>query len=247
MKKHHIYQLTLPIIIFLLFCILISCGGLFKTPRHLTLRAGFRKERTEIRNIIETNGYYFCDSDYYSWYCSRNMLFYDDGSFSFFHWKDKDVKYGFRSLSKMTHVEDSIARQPNVNLVENIQPVYYEAWNWERLVGGAYIIDGNRIITETPCLYNSKWAVCRNYFRIVDRQTLKREVWELESDDYSVRFDSIAVFRFIPANNPPDPDYMMAKDKKWMWRDKNEWKEERARRKAKWKGYRKAHNISLWN
>jgi hypothetical protein len=40
---------------------------------------------------------------------------------------------------------------------------------------------------------------------------------------------------------------MMAKDKKWMWRDKNEWKEERARRKAKWKGYRKAHNISLWN
>lgn len=246
MKEFNYLQSAFIALSFLLVCLFTSCGDVYRTSKNLKILTSFRKGHTDISELIDIEGYYFCDSDFYSWYCSRNVLFYNDGSFSFFHWKDMDVKYGFRSLAKMTHVEDSMSMLLNVDLSKNIQPVYYEPWNWERLVGGAYIIDGNRIITEIPCLFNRQPAVCRNYFRVIDHRTLIREVWELESDGYSVRFDSAEVFRFIPANNPPDPAYMMAKDKKWMWKDKKEWKEAKKKRKAKWKAYRAEHNIKLY-
>ena len=245
MKGHYSLQSALLAFSFLLICLFTSCGDIYSTAKNLKLRTGFIKGHTDIRELIDIDGYYFCDSDFYSWYCSRNMLFYDDGSFSFFHWKDHDTNERYWSLAKMKIAEDSMSKLTNVNLEENIQPLFSQRWAWERLVGGAYVIEGDRIITETPCIFNFEWVLCRNYFRVVDRRTLKREVWQLVGDD-SIKFDSLAVFRFIPAENPPDPDYMMAKDKKWMWKDKKEWKEAKKKRKAKWKAYRAEHNIKLY-
>lgn len=237
------------IIIICGYCVSCNVGSVIfihkRTVSEKNQIARFSFGQSMIRHLIEIDGYYRCDdSAFYPWYASRNLLFYDDGSYSFFDWKyiEQDGSRIY-SQKRMMETDDSISRLDSIDLTKHIDP-FDTDFNRSVTCGGAYVIEGNRIITEHPVVYNDRWIICRNYFRVADRKTLVREVFQLVSDKEIIQFDTTAVFRFKPAYNPPPASLQFAKKRKWMWKDKKQWKENKKKRKEDWRNspyYTKFH------
>ena len=227
------------IILLPIVCIMVlTMGGVSCVSKVFTAKsqkAFFSNSPGNIKDYIETNGYYRCDSDLYSWYVTKNLLIYDDQSFVFFDWDDIDRPsiYSLRPWKQQIEYEDSLNNTQDVDISENIKFSKNMLSSMKKLKGGAYIIEDNKLILEQPVLfdYTTKRILCRNIFRIVNRQTLCRETIQFVRDDSIIQFDTVATFHFVPAHNIPSSIIIKEKKYKWMWKSEEEWKQFKALRK----------------
>jgi len=227
------------IILLPIVCIMVlTMGGISCVSKVFTAKsqkAFFSLSPGNIKDYIETDGYYRCDSDLYSWYVKKNLLIYDDQSFVFFDWDNHDCPsiYSLRPWKQQIEYEDSLNNTQDVDLFENIKFMGYEFSSMRKLEGGAYTIEDNRLILEQPVLfdYYSKRVICRNIFKIIDRRTLLRETFQLVRDDSIIQIDTVATFHFVPAHNIPSSLVVKEKKYKWMWKDFEEWKQYKNLRK----------------
>ena len=208
----------------------------------------FNNEPTNVRELLDIDGYYRCDDNLCPWYNSKNILFYDDGSFSFFQWRDRDDNGKRLFKGNKKQFEDSIVNCRNIDLFETIAPIDTFV-SQSILVGGTYNLNNKTIVTDVPCVYNGKWVIGRNYFTIIDKRTFVRERFQLILADTIIQFDSISTFRFFPAHNPPSSNLMFAKRLEWMWKTKEEYKKFKRVRKSEWrktKYYRNSQVITTF-
>lgn len=229
--------ILLPIV----FIMVLTMGGISCVSKVFTAKsqkAFFSNSLGNIKDYIEIDGYYRCDSDFYSWFMTNNLLIYDDNSFAFFLWSDVDSSRDHNNtyLERQIAHEDSLCSIPNIDVLNNIDVTSilnrdYNINNF-KLYGGAYIIEDNKLILEQPVLLDySKRVICRNIFRIVNRQTLCRETIQFVRDDSIIQFDTVATFHFVPAHNIPSSIIIKEKKYKWMWKSEEEWKQFKALRK----------------
>ena len=247
--KRKIFSISLVLIV---LWISISCNVgsvvfVFKrNVSEMNQKARFCLATTNIRDLIETDGYYRCDSTYYPWYVSRNLLLYEDGSYSFFDWKhiEQNGQHTY-SQKRILEIDDSLSKQDSIDLMKHIEP-FDTVFNRSITCGGAYIIENGHIITEHPVVYNDRWIICRNYFRVADRRTLVRESFQLVSDDSIIQIDTAAVYRFKMAYNSPPSSLQFAKKRKWMWKENKEWKINKEMRKEDWRNSKYESKFKLW-
>ena len=217
-------------------------------------KAFFSNSPGNIKDYIETDGYYRCDSDFYSWFMTNNLLIYEDNSFMFFNWSDRDTTYKshYRPFSRQMEFEDSLKKTQNVNILDNLEKheylfsgIFATTYQNKRFQfdGGAYTIEDNKLILEQPVVMDlSKRFICRNIFRIIDRRTLRRETFQLVGDDSIIQFDTVATFHFVPAHNIPSSLVIKEKKYSWMWKSEEEWKQFKALRKEYMKSMNPSEN-----
>lgn len=99
---------------------------------------------------------------------------------------------------------------------------------------GIYSIYGDTVIIEAY-LKGKKWFLEDAVFKIEGQDTLKLILQEFYHPTGSNRinlFKGDFMYRFVPATQLPDSRELKVKREKWLWRDKNEWKEYRKSLKA---------------
>lgn len=242
MKTKFLHILSVLVITFSLSsCIAYKIYRLFVPKRLFSEKsqlALFSAEKSDVRDYIDIDGYYRCDSDYYSTFSTKNMVIYDDWSFSFFDWK---YDYGAKYEDKM-EMDRRLAETNDLDIGNHVE--YYCSGLLEGymfLSGGAYKVEKGEIITETSELFNDERVICRNIFKILDRRTLRRERFMVVTDDSVIQLDTAAVFRFIPARNLPPSSLQLEKRHKWMWKNKEDWKLHKAQRKKDIQKFKEEH------
>ena len=250
--RHKIITL---IILLLTTIILNGCYCLFNwnecfPPRIFSSKsqkAFFSNDTTQICQYLDLNGYFLCDEPFYKRGFERHIVFYEDESYLLFEWSEWIDKNKYTKFGGYNAELDSVKRAVNVDLNESFQnnEIWPSIFGCSRCQkGGAYRIFNGSLVLEQPCILNNHIWLLRNYFRIQDRQTLIREKCQFVSDDSIINFDTVAVFHFVPAQNKLDPFLNYAKRKKYMWRSKKEWKEDKVARKEYYRKlkYEAKHN-----
>jgi len=236
MKDGKYILLPIACIMFLITGVSSCVSKVFTTKSQ---KAFFSNSPGNIKDYIETDGYYRCDSDFYSWFMTNNLLIYEDNSFAFFLWNDVDSPRfngnWHTHLERQIAYEDSLCSIQNIDILNNFDVKSflhgYDINNF-KLDGGAYTIEDNKLILEQPVVLDLwKRFICRNIFKIIDRRTLRRETFQLVGDDSIIQFDTVATFHFVPAHNIPSSLVVNEKKYSWMWKSVEEWKQFKALRK----------------
>jgi hypothetical protein len=97
---------------------------------------------------------------------------------------------------------------------------------------GAYKIDGDMIkIQRTDQTnWNRTWSFMEEWYKIIDRKTLKiiYAEWLLDDDKNNNEqllrhiIHDYSLAHFIKADSLPEPDCYL-KEEKWMWQNENDW------------------------
>ena len=230
---------------------IISCGTLYKRffpKKEFTAksqRGFFIHTPNNIREQIDIDGFFRCDSDYYSWYATKNLLLFDDNSFGYFLFANRrqGVDTQGKSYSYITSEEDCSNPLDSLDLDDNMGKLVFcegsrKYWNTN---GGAYLIEDGRIVMEHPVVFNDERVICRNIFKIIDRRTLQRDTFQIITDDSIIRIDTAATFHFVRAYNLPNPSFIKEKKYKWMWKNKEDWKLHKVQRKKDIQKFKEEH------
>lgn len=171
----------------------------------------FSSERyTRLDELIRTDGYYLRDTTITSNPPEAQLIFFGDGTAANFWFAEG---------------KDSLLRGvPHINLSAAID---YEGRKRVWSFGSCYAMRGDTICVNDYFVYLCEWVLQRRLFKVVDRETIElvtsqwvyKEKYELNDPIYERHW----TYKFIPAENIPKPDVPL-KEKKWMWRDKTEWK-----------------------
>lgn len=177
---------------------------------------------TNISEYIDINGYYTSTSSYHKNRLGHyGIFFFDDGTLGDF--------YTPRTL------------HPYINK--------YEKWKKSILIldkdstfgyGGYYTICGDTLVAD---IYTSGQISCglgRSYYKIIDRNHLHLYMFQLiygKGECYYYPRDII--YEFVPMDSLPDPSNVRIKRKKWMWENKNDWKDYKKKMKERRKMYKK--------
>ena len=169
----------------------------------------FEGTNTDIRQIIEIDGYY-TDPDSPQ---SGSRMFFEDGSSVYFHFKE-DVSEN----EKNDNMSKSV-----VSWLENNQLSWGTYW-------GVYKIKGDTIVAYaySRASFWVGWSFWEEKYKIINRTTIKRVYFKsrLRSSESSCKDPWIdeAAYRFTPADTLPSSDCWL-KEEKWIWRDESDWKE----------------------
>lgn len=202
--------------------------------------AYFCNSQNNINKYIDIDGFYRSDSAYYSWYLSKNIIIYNDNSYAFFNFMSSTTYLDFTGEQRQIEItsENLSTLSDKINLSDNIEKFNNKPFY---VYGGAYILKNDTIIMEHPVDFNDRKVLCRNIFRIIDRRTLRRETFQIITNDSIIQFDTIATFRFVPAHNLPSSLSIREKKYKWMWKNRDDWQLFKSKRKE----YRKSLKLYL--
>ena len=130
-------KLIIPVLIIVIcgYCISCNVGSVIFVHKRAVSEekqmSRFSFGQSMIRHLIEIDGYYRCDdSAFYPWYASRNLIFYDDGSYSFFDWKYIEQD-GSRFHSQNTSSKRKLLRISR-GWQQHIKRSMEPAWAWPR-------------------------------------------------------------------------------------------------------------------
>lgn len=146
---------------------------------------------------------------------NNNMLLYEDGTVSSFIFKENNL------------IEQTDIDIKNAILCED------SIWGY----GGRYMLDKDTLKVFTAWTFYRAWGyvLLEEKYEILDSCTLKhfetRERMKGRDGDLRYRYDYI--YKFYPAYNLPNPDYIISKSAKQFWRDKANWKAYKQRMKQK--------------
>ena len=170
---------------------------------------------------------------------------FDDNSFGYFLFANRrqGVDTQGKSYSYITSEEDCSNPLDSLDLDDNMGKLVFcegsrKYWNTN---GGAYLIEDGRIVMEHPVVFNDERVICRNIFKIIDRRTLRRDTFQIITDDSIIRIDTAATFHFVRAYNLPNPSFIKEKKYKWMWKNKEDWKLHKVQRKKDIQKFKEEH------
>ena len=94
--------------------------------------------------------------------------------------------------------------------------------NWFPISDGVYTISNDTIYAETFYYLgmNGGMQLAHLRFKVMDRNTIM--LFEYAEDVGPRKMETL--FRFVPSDSLPLP-FIHMKQKRWMWTDKNKWKE----------------------
>lgn len=168
------------------------------------------KSKTNIRDLIDINGYYTSDSTNMK---HGGYIFFEDGSCASFGIK-----------------EDLIQNDLQTNLDKSIQKDKSGKWG---IFWGVYTIQNDTIIIysydEPERLASLGLSEIR--YKVINRQTIKQIFFKIRTADeeydkglYSPWRDDSDPLHFIPADSLPTSDNWLKK-KKWIWQNESDWEE----------------------
>ena len=189
---------------YLFSCFLLcACWPSFPTAHERAMQVG--RFRPNINNNIEKkiniDGYYVNtnDKNYHS-----PFILYNDGT------------YGNISFEN----EDSIYKQKN-DSVDFKNQLYYG-------LGGYYEVKGDTIEVDAYIYYQLFILLMKRYYKIIDRNHLFffKEIWVMthRDDEQEKPCERAVFYELIPNKRLPPSTKFRSKLKKWIWEDKNDWK-----------------------
>lgn len=203
MKKY------LILFFFLLYC--LSCAS---QKKEIIKKTTIKLEgsKTNIRDLIETDGYYSM-SEYPDSNC---RMFFEDGT-----WVDFSFK---RNLSKneiKANMDQSVERGK-----KDEQARWGRDW-------GVYRIQNDTIIVHRyfKGSFLEAWSLSEERYKIIDKETIRRIYYRgiLKIDDSYYEDSNNSPWRvnenyyFTSANSLPSSDCWL-KEEKWIWRNESDWK-----------------------
>ena len=199
------------VFLFLFLQITVSCTSQKYVSSQSTIK--LEGHNTNIREVLDIDGYY----KNYNFGCSNAMFFADGTYVRYFYFK-----------------EGATEEQIRTNMVEWIK--------WPEKMGrmwGVYRIEDNVLIGQG---YDKGFfygiSMFEERYTIVDRTTLKQIYWKRKNKedekfpDYDPWLNYDFSYHFIPADSLPNSDCWL-KEKKWIWRNEQDWKDYMERIKQK--------------
>jgi hypothetical protein len=167
-------------------------------------------KNTNIRNLINIDGFYYFDPSNKR---LGGIMFYDDGSWVYFHFKD--------SLS-----ENKIKKNLTKSIINSGNRKQW-GYSW-----GVYAIQNDTIIVYSynrPAFLVS-YDLSERRYKVINRESIKKVYVKglLKSEDdyyktHSPWIDSPQT-DFIPADSLPSSDNWL-KENKWIWRNESDWED----------------------
>lgn len=207
----------------LIITVLNSCISLLFNPYCFPLKEQemFEVKSTGLSSQLNINGYFVKENYIDSvWGDQRmlehNLLFYEDGTF---------IRFGFKR-----EVLDTLRNMANIKLLQNI-----DTWNSWGAVHGFYSLKNDTIVTKDFEYMQFAWSMQLMEFKIIDNNTIKfikRKNYYgavSEWDASRITEDNVAnknkyIYHFYPATELPPSDFSFIKQKKWFWKNKEDWK-----------------------
>lgn len=230
---------------FLIIIVLNGCISLLFNPYTFSIKEQemFEVKSTGLSSQLNINGYYV-DENYIDsvWGDQRmikdNLLFYEDGTF---------IRFGFKR-----EILDTLQNMANIKLLQNI-----DAWNSWGAVHGFYSLKNDTIVTKDFEYMQFAWEMRLMEFKIIDAKTIKliRVKFYDETDiewnaskitDHSVASKNKYIYHFYPATELPPSEFSFIKQKKWFWKNKEDWKAHKKLIKQKKKEL-KLQNKNIFN
>lgn len=218
----------------ILFFSLFSCKPYLEMPSNLQKELFISyngKNQNNHENLFDIKGYYTFykfgsfsigppNTKHYKQLDSvqYNMFFFPDGVFAYCFYVNgqfsDNVKLYFDS------VYDTKKATPND---------YWASFNW-----GMYKLTGDTIITWSTnrATLNSGWDIREQWFKIIDRQTLKSiyarpigldYLSQEDLEKYWYNRDRYSEARFTPLEKMPSSDNWLKREK-WFWCNEEDWK-----------------------
>lgn len=195
--------------------ILYWCGHPQKDFRPEWQQAKFYEgKHTGLGAKIHLEGYYLCKDHNYMM-PPQMVLFYEDGTGGDLIFKDTCLY---------------LKGKPQTDLAKSID-MYDGIWSG----GFCYEVRNDTIIADNYFVSGAYWNLCRYKFKIISRDTIemvgRKSLSKYEPDygDYNDHWQYV----FVPAINLPNPDSVLIKQKKWIWRDEKDWKAFQTKHKRK--------------
>ena len=196
----------------LLFVSLLFCFSCASQKKEIIVKSNIKLEgiNTNIRNLIEIDGYYVCPD--YPQYGS--YMFFEDGTWVYFHFK--------RNLSE-NEIRADMSEAVR-SWIEDKQLRWGSYW-------GVYKIENDMLIVHSYDKGNflKPWRLGENRYRIIDRETVQRIYYRglLKADEssyeiYSPWIDN-QILHFTSADSLPSSDNWL-KEEQWIWRNEQDWK-----------------------
>jgi hypothetical protein len=196
------------ILLTMLFCSL-SCA---LQKREVISKSTIRLEskNTNIRDLIEIDGYYYMTDDNNS----NCLMFFEDGTC---------VQFAFKRNVSENDIRANMSNSV-VSWIDNKQ-IRWGTW-W-----GVYKIEGDTLIVyfyDKGLSFLKAWDLMENRYRIIDRKTILRIYFKIRTDDNYYKFHSPWLgngypFYFNSADSLPSSDCWL-KEEKWIWRNESDWK-----------------------
>lgn len=184
-------------------------------------------ENTNIREVIEIDGYYQSVDD------TKNhigMIFFEDGMCFSIMFKENETEEMKRKNLSQAIITWKQKGQIRCGFYCSI-----------------YKIDKDTIVVQTvdkAGIFNHRWSLDEIKYEIIDRQTLKLiyykpllkmyEDYEWNKFPYEISKKNY-VYEFVTADFLPPSDCWL-KEEKWIWRNESDWKTYMERIKQKKKG-----------
>ena len=196
----------------ILFVLLLCCFSCVSQKKGVIAKSTIKLEgrNTNIRDLIEIDGYYYYQEQDYPGY----RMFFEDGTYVSFSF-NRDIPENERK----TNMSKSVTRW-----IGNKQVNWGNYW-------GVYKIEGDTLIAYYYLRgsFWTPWYLNELRYKIIDRTTILPIYSKglLPSDEQYGRdpwLKNANYFHFTPADSLPSSDNWL-KEEKWIWRNEQDWRD----------------------
>jgi hypothetical protein len=101
--------------------------------------------------------------------------------------------------------------------------IFHDGEYWS--LGSCYVYRNDTICVESYNLHPYWWYMTKLRFIVINRDTIELVAKRLYQEESIGEWESESRrYKFVPAHSIPDPDLVLIKRNKWIWRNRNDWK-----------------------
>lgn len=198
--------------------LLLAVGLSFNSCTILFIHKDFKKQdqralfsadyNPDINNRLKAGVYLLYDESCQKYLEGSGYTLYPDGS------------VGYSSL-KIDYLKLDDATPENIQKLLDADLIGYDP-----TVRGIYTVKNDKLYIDTYSHYFKAWSVTQKDFTVINDFTISRDKIHYSYGKNTLTFnDREYVYRYIPITIPDSPEKQKLKKQKFLWSNKEDWKE----------------------